>query len=359
MSLQIDLVSTDEESSDYGLTEDEKFARKLQKEFDAEDRSVEEFECPICFDRKPIDSKFIYQECEHEQCRECASEFFTRQIQLKNQINCVLCQKEVSTLDLELVLPLDSVNKYLKDNGKPQIEENHRNNHNGHNGNDTDDSDDNDSDDSDAMRERYRREFSGEVSSSSSSDDNILARRNYAFPTLTHTPFPPIVVKPQAKITKTISVPRVPFPMSLLATSSRKPTVTKRNPVKKQTATRIAPPTGMVVPTTKKVTPFTKQVVTPISKKVVTPTAKKDVPQTKAAPVVQSPTMASQYKQKTPSTKAAEKRPKPEPFSFRDDEYIPQNEMRKNRKVPNTAFYRDSDSDSYGEPPTKLRKTAY
>lgn len=72
-------------------------------------------------------------------------------------------------------------------NGKPQIEENHRNNHNGHNRNNYDSDD---SDNSDAMRERYRREFSGEASSSSSSDDNILVRRNFEFPTLTPT-FPP------------------------------------------------------------------------------------------------------------------------------------------------------------------------
>lgn len=96
---------------------------------DEEERKVEAYECPICFDEKPIDSKFIYQNCEHVQCRECASEFFSRQIQHNNKINCVLCQKEgtlsrcflcaslsslVAILDLELVLPNDLVTKYLK-----------------------------------------------------------------------------------------------------------------------------------------------------------------------------------------------------------------------------------------------------
>jgi hypothetical protein len=119
MSLMIDLVSSDDDTTsvdceEIGLTEDEKFAWKLQKEFDAEKRTVEEFECPICMDDKPIDSKFIYQNCDHEQCRDCASEFFLRQIELKNKINCVLCQKEVATLDLELVLSSDMVRKYLK-----------------------------------------------------------------------------------------------------------------------------------------------------------------------------------------------------------------------------------------------------
>jgi hypothetical protein len=130
MSLSINLCSDDssedsckdrlndqfinDSCEEIGLTEDEKFARKLQKEFDAEKRSVEEFECPICIEEKPIDSKFIYQNCDHEQCRECASEFFLRQIELKNKINCVLCQKEVATLDLELVLSTDMVRKHLK-----------------------------------------------------------------------------------------------------------------------------------------------------------------------------------------------------------------------------------------------------
>jgi hypothetical protein len=108
----IDLCSS--EDSECDLSEDEKFARKLQKEFDAEPGSVEVFECPVCLDEKPIDSKFIYQNCDHVQCRECASDFFIRQIELKNKINCVLCQQEVATLDLELVLDNELVRKYLK-----------------------------------------------------------------------------------------------------------------------------------------------------------------------------------------------------------------------------------------------------
>jgi hypothetical protein len=112
-SLAIDLCST-EEDTECNLSEDEIFARKLQKEFDAEPGSVEEFECPVCLEEKPIDSKFIYQNCDHVQCRDCASDFFTRQIELNNKINCVLCQQEVATLDLELVLSNDLGSKYLK-----------------------------------------------------------------------------------------------------------------------------------------------------------------------------------------------------------------------------------------------------
>jgi len=149
MSLSINLCSDSEEDSckltsqfnddsceEVGLTEDEKFARKLQKEFDAEKRNVEEFECPICLEEKPIDSKFIYQNCDHEQCRECASEFFLRQIELKNKINCVLCQKEVATLDLELVLSTDMIRKYLKTHnmeGGGQYEDNNNDGDDGDN----------------------------------------------------------------------------------------------------------------------------------------------------------------------------------------------------------------------------------
>jgi hypothetical protein len=50
------------------------------------------FECPVCLEEKPLDSKFLYQKCDHEQCRECAAEFFQRQIELKIEIKCVLCQ---------------------------------------------------------------------------------------------------------------------------------------------------------------------------------------------------------------------------------------------------------------------------
>lgn len=186
-------------------------------------------------------------------------------------------------------------------------------------------------------------------------------------------------------MTKTISVPRVSSPVSLLAESSRKPIAKKATPklfnqeqylspikrtvVKKQSATLIARPTDVVAPTTKTdmAVPPTRKVITPIAKKdvpitkkvqsatrivrptgivapttdkgtpthkkVATPIAKKDVPRTKATPLTQPPTtIASQYKQKAPSTKATEKRPKAEPFSFRDDEYIPQDEVRNNRK---------------------------
>jgi hypothetical protein len=131
MNLAIDLCST--EDSECELSEDDEiFARKLQKEFDAEHASVEEFECPVCLDEKTIESKFIYQNCGHVQCRDCASDFFIRQIELKKKINCVLCQKEVSILDLELVLSTDLVRKYLKThNIEAQYEE-----HNGDDGND-------------------------------------------------------------------------------------------------------------------------------------------------------------------------------------------------------------------------------
>jgi hypothetical protein len=122
MNLAIDLLSSEDSTSECDLSDDEIFARKLQKEFDAEPKSVEVFECPVCLEDKPIDSKFIYQNCDHVQCRECASEFFIRQIDLNNKINCVLCQQEVATLDLELVLSSGLVTKYLK---MHNIEPNH------------------------------------------------------------------------------------------------------------------------------------------------------------------------------------------------------------------------------------------
>lgn len=105
------------------LAEDEEYARKLQAELDAEPVERELFECPVCLEEKPLDSKFLYQKCEHEQCRECAAEFFQRQIELGLEIKCILCQSPVSVLDLELVLDVPEVKKYRKLIGEKDVDE--------------------------------------------------------------------------------------------------------------------------------------------------------------------------------------------------------------------------------------------
>lgn len=92
---------------------DLELALKLQSEFDKEGPAREQFECPICFDEKPVDFKFIYSNCPHSQCRDCVQEYFTGLIGKKiHPIVCVICKQQVSDFDLGLVLDETKMEEY-------------------------------------------------------------------------------------------------------------------------------------------------------------------------------------------------------------------------------------------------------
>lgn len=74
----------------------------------------EGFSCPICLeDGIKHDELFIFSSCKHNQCRTCTHNHFESLIKSSTfPLTCPYCKSEVKDEDVELILPIDLLNKY-------------------------------------------------------------------------------------------------------------------------------------------------------------------------------------------------------------------------------------------------------